>query len=285
MSLPELTVRTRSGHWGWDEHRYFGHRVFEELTGQESMTGLLALSVLGRRLPADCCGLLDDAAAALTLADPRIWPLKLTRLVASYGSVIPAFCAGILMENEARIGPRAFIGAAHALIELHGELGGTADDDTRVASVVADYLDKHAFVWGFGTPFRRRDERLVAFRECVRRRGRDGQPYWKTMEAVAAEVRKRTNAEPNMGVAVAAALLDMSVTPQEILLLAVALMQHMFFAHALDGAASDALVLRELPERCVTYEGRPARRSPRAEREATRAPSASANDESGARSM
>jgi hypothetical protein len=261
MSLPELTIRTRSAHWGWDEHRYFGLRVFEELTGNESMTGLMALSIIGRRLPADCCGVLDDAAAALTLADPRIWPLKLTRVVAAYQSPIPALCAGMLLENEARIGPWAFLEASRVLLELHTAIAEAAGD---VDGVVNAYLTQHSFVWGFGTPFRGRDERLVAFRRSMQKRGRDVLPYWRTMETVAAAVTQAKKAEPNMGIAVAAALLDMGLEPQEILLLVVALMQHMFFAHALDGARSDAVALRELPVDYVKYDGRPPRLSPRA---------------------
>jgi hypothetical protein len=261
MSLPELTIRTRSAHWGWDEHRYFGLRVFEELTGNESMTGLMALSIIGRRLPADCCGVLDDAAAALTLADPRIWPLKLTRVVAAYQSPIPALCAGMLLENEARIGPWAFLEASRVLLELHTAIAEAAGD---VDGVVNAYLTQHSFVWGFGTPFRGRDERLVAFRRSMQKRGRDVLPYWRTMETVAAAVTQAKKAEPNMGIAVAAALLDMGLEPQEILLLVVALMQHMFFAHALDGTRSDAVALRELPVDYVKYDGRPPRLSPRA---------------------
>jgi hypothetical protein len=242
--------------------------VFEELTGGESMTGLMALSVTGKRLPADCCGVLDDAAAALTLADPRIWPLKLTRVVGAYGSAIPALCAGMLLENEARIGPWAFIEASRILLELHAAVSEAASDVTRIEAVVAEYLTRRSFVWGFGTPFRGRDERLVAFRRCVQRRGRDVLPYWKTMEALADAVKKAKNAEPNMGIALAAALLDMGLAPQEILMLVVALMQHMFFAHALDGTRSGAQILRELPAAYVKYEGRKARVSPLAERAA-----------------
>jgi len=96
-----LVVRTRTAHMGWDEHRYFGRAVFGDLTGKESLTYLMALSILGRELPRDCYPVLDDAACSLTLADPRIWPLKLTRLVASYGSTVPAAAAGLLIEEHA----------------------------------------------------------------------------------------------------------------------------------------------------------------------------------------
>lgn len=265
MTTPPLVEPTRSAHWGWEEHRYFGHRVFGELAGQESWTGLMALSILGRRLPPDCCAVLDDAACALTLADPRIWPLKLTRVVASYGAMIPALCAGMLMENEARIGPWAFLEAARVLRELHEKLDGDSSDAARVQRVVGAYLADHPFIWGFGTPFRSRDERLVAFRACMQRRDKNTLPYYRTMEAVATAVKQAKHAEPNIGVALAAVLLDMGLAPDQIGALVVAMMQHMFFAHAVEGAANAATALRELPPAYVSYRGRERRTSPRAE--------------------
>ena len=265
MSLPLLDETTRSAHWGWEEHRYFGHRVFAELTGQESVVGLLALSILGHRLPADCCALLDDAAAALTLADPRIWPLKLTRVVASYGHMVPALSAGMLMEDEARIGPWACLEAAKALIDFRAALGEHVDDAERVRCAVDAYLREHRFVWGFGTPFRSRDERLVAFGPCVQRRNRSHLPYWQTMQALITPVRDARKAEANIGIALAAVLLDMSFTPKQIAALVIGLVQHMFFAHALEGVGARDKVLRVLPEQYVTYRGRPDRVSPRAQ--------------------
>lgn len=270
MNPPLLDETTHSAHWGWEEHRYFGHQVFEELTGNESLAGLMALSVVGRRLPPALAGVLDDAAAALTLADPRIWPLKLTRVVASYGSMIPALCAGMLMEDEARIGPWAFLEAAKVLVRLRRELDGSLDP-ARVRAAVEAHLAEHRFVWGFGTPFRAKDERLVAFRRCIERRGRDALPHWRLMDAVAEVVRELRHTEPNIGVALAATLLDMELAPEQIGALVVALMQHMFFAHAVEGAEPSRAALRELPETYVTYRGREARVSPRAALE--RAPS------------
>ena len=133
--------------------------MFAELTGKESLASLVALSVTGRLLPPDCIGLIDDVAGAVTLADPRIWPLKLTRLIASYGSTMPAVAAGLLMEEEARIGPWACVHAAHTLLELRATLGQDLDDPVRVNDTVTRLLGDSDFVWGFGTPFRAYDER------------------------------------------------------------------------------------------------------------------------------
>jgi hypothetical protein len=263
MTSTQPIVPTRSAHWGWDDHRYFGHAVFAELTGRESLAGLTALSILGRRVPRELAQVLDDAAGALTLADPRIWPLKLTRLVASYGSALPAAAAGLLVQHEARIGPWAGAEAAQVLSELHEKIGD-CDDEVLVTAVVRNYLAERQFVWGFGTPFRSYDERLVAFRACMQKRGRDKLPYWRTMEAVSRVVRSVRATEPNMGIAFAAALLDIGVTAQEIAVVASALMQHMFFAQAVQGTREQPRLLQELADCHVKYVGREARVSPRA---------------------
>jgi hypothetical protein len=264
MTLPSLTQKTRSGHWGWDEHRYFGHRVFEELTGKQSLTGIVALSVLRRTLPAEDIAVLDDMAGVVTLADPRIWPLKLTRLIASYGAAIPAVAAGLLMEEGARIGPSTGVGAAELLQRFHQRIGERVEDRAHVRAVVMEHLQEHSFVWGFGTPYRSRDERFIAFRECMRRRGRDQLPYFRTMEAVAEVVRAERNAEPNIGSAVAAVSLDLGLTPFEVGVLSTVMMQHMFFGHAVDEASAPNPVLTKLPDEYVRYRGRKPRTSPRA---------------------
>src|SRR4051794_38104091 len=122
MSQAPPRLSTRSAHWGYDEHRYFGHAVFEELRGRESLADLTALSILGRRLSPETCALLDEAAVCLTMADPRIWPLKLTRVIAAYGRAVPALAAGLLIQEDARIGPWTMLKAAESLTDLKSQI-------------------------------------------------------------------------------------------------------------------------------------------------------------------
>jgi hypothetical protein len=262
--MKEPALPTHTAHWGWDEHSYFGQRVFGELAGRESLTGLMALSVLGRRLSAEQCAVLDDAAACVTLADPRIWPLKLTRVIAAHGGMTAGAAAGLLMQEDARIGASTSAKAAELLVELHLQLVGTGFDAQSVEAVVRAYLDKHHFVWGFGTPFRDRDERLIAFWACLERRGRRRLPFMRTLDAIAAVVTPARQTEPNMGMAIAAAFLDLGLNVHEVWPMSTALMQHMFFAHAIEGARQAPAVLQRLPDRCIDYVGREARESPRA---------------------
>jgi len=264
--MTQFSVPTRVAHWGLREHRYFGHAVFGELAGQESFIGLTALSVLGRRMsPADC-RVIEDAAACMAMADPRIWPLKMTRVLAAYGTTISAAAAGLLIQEGAQIGPWVCCNAAEALTALSQEIGDDLDDLDRVHAVVERHLARHRFVWGFGTPFRAEDERLVAFRACLERRERSGLRYLRCMERVAVAVRRLRRAEPNIGIGVATALLDLGLTPTEIGSLTIALTQHMFLANALEGVRPEHAFPRQLPEQFVTFVGRAPRSSPRAAR-------------------
>jgi hypothetical protein len=255
-------IETHSAHWGWDEHQYFGHAVFSTLLGHESLTGLLALSVLGRRLDAAELAVLDDAAVASTMADPRIWPLKLTRTLSSYGSSIRALAGGLAVQEGARIGPWAVQKAADVLIRWRASLG-TALDRESIEAVVMDYLSEHRIVWGFGTPFRGKDERLVAFERRVRHHQRHSLPFWTLFETAAAVVVRERGAQPNMGMALAAVFLDLGAKPEQVGPLTTALMSHMFLAHGVEGAQKPSAALRCLPDSAVQYTGPSQRKSPR----------------------
>jgi hypothetical protein len=262
--MTEPTLSTHCAHWGWTEHRYFGHAVFGELLGPGTVTSLTALSVLGRALPAESLGVVDDMAVALTLADPRIWPLKLTRLLASYGSAVAAMGGGLSVQEGARIGPWTTQQAAALLSQFSMDLGGLAPSPDSVRAVVLRYLEAHRFVWGFGTPYRERDERLIAFRERIVARGRHTLPYWRLFDAISTVVVERRGTEPNMGMGVAAACLDLGLSTTEVGPLATALMQHMFVANAVEQAKAPAPLLQKLPDEWVDYSGHAPRQSERA---------------------
>ena len=264
MTRDVPSIVTRVAHWGWHDHRYHGHRVFAELLGHETFGGLTALSVCGRRLSPECCAVLDDAAVALTLADPRIWPLKLTRLVASYGSSVAGAAAGLTMLEGAQIGPWTTGSAALVLIELRQLIGDRTSEEAFVRETAHAYVKDRKFLWGFGTPYRAADERLVAFRRSLELRGRHRLPYFAMLEAVARALRELRGWEVNIGAGFAAACLDMGIEADEVPPLTTSLMQHMFFSNAVEGARQSSEQLRTLPDELVSYRGARSRVSPRA---------------------
>lgn len=255
-STPE--VATRVGRAGKDDHLFFGLRHFVDLPGRQSFTGLVAIAVGGRPLSAEDCGVLDDIAAVTTFGDPRIWPLKVVRLVASYGHALPAWACGVLVLENELLGPWTMIDtAANVSAVAHG-LSRSEEDARRVAR---ELLARKRRLLGFGVPFRPVDERLSALRACLERRGRVGLPHWRASELLAETVLSERGLQPNVGLGVAAACLDLGFAPSEVPAVGTVLAQHLHLATALEGAQQQPAVLRQLPSSCVRYVGQPARQS------------------------
>ncbi len=259
---PEIPTRVARAYW--EDHAFQGQRIFRDLIGRVSMTGMLGLALTGRRLSEDDCAFIDDILVALTVADPRIWPLKIGRIVASYGRFIPGFTAGFLAIEGASVGPVPCAAAARALREVFDAVGGRVDDGVAVERALVEKVGPLPRLGGFGVPFRPIDERVVALTASARSRGRDKGPYWRLFEAMTVFVRRERTLEPNIDAAVAAALLDMGFKGKVLDAMAATLFLMTFVANAMEGSAQPAAALRALPLDRVDYVGRAPRESPRA---------------------
>lgn len=262
-----LTLPTRVAHAGWLEHEYFGYKLFRDLAGSDTYAALLGLAAKGTRISREHVAVLDDIAGICALGDPHIWPLKLTRLGSAYGRTLPGMTIGNLAFESTKIGPLAATDAAKMLVELR-EMG----ESERAASIACRM--KKGALPGFGVPARQVDERLLALRECLRRRGRLELANWSFVETLWLEVKRDHDLTANGITAIAAALLDCEMGPDQIGPLLFSLMQSVMLGNALEGAAQAPDILRCLPDDCIDYVGKPARTSPRA-RAASAAASAS----------
>jgi hypothetical protein len=261
MSGPHVDrLPTHVAHAERGVNRFFGFPV-PDLLGAETMTGLVALSVGARRLGPAERAVLDDIAVAMTLADPRIWPLKMARLVASYGGCLPGVAAGLLALQDARIGHFTVGAAAKLLITLCEEAPDLTTD--AMMGPLDRRLRAGERLTGFGVPFRPYDERLVLVRRRIQEHGRDQMRYWRTMEAAIGAVRELRRLEPNVGIALAAACLDLGLTPHQISIVCVAVCQTEFLSNAFEGAEQRHAVLRRLPDDAIEYAGEAPRVSPR----------------------
>lgn len=241
-----------------DDHLWFGKSVSRELASSASFAELMAMAVHGRRLTAEEIGVVDDVAVVLTAADPRIWPMKIIRVVSSYGRPLPAMAAGHLVLQTSLLGPATSGEAARNLVELDD----SGDEPLREG--VERLLRRNKRLAGFGVAFRRDDERLLLLRACMLRRGRTGLRNWAASERMARVVLELRGARPNVGLGTAAALLDAGLTPDAITMLTLGLSEHMRLANAVEGARQAPEELRTLPASSVCYEGCGARVSPRA---------------------
>lgn len=262
----EIVLPTRVANTGRDDHHFAGWPVFGSLAGTETLTGFIALGLTGRRLDAEQVRILDDVVAAWTLADPRIWPLKIARLASSFGGVLQGFAASILCLENKYVGTwQSSPDAARFLLEVKRALGERSADADAVAEFVRVKLAGATYIPGFGVPFRQADERLPPLRRCLEAHGGyHRRPFWVLFETIAAILRQDRSLEPNMAGGWAAVALDLGLEPNVIGPLSIALGTHMFMANALEGARQAPALLQRLPDACVRYVGKPPRLSPRA---------------------
>jgi hypothetical protein len=213
------------------------------------------------------------------VADPRIWPLKITRLVGSYGRTLPAFAAGHVSVEGLTIGMWQSGATAALLLRLATASGGV--DEGSFAGVARSLLEEHKRLPGYGVYFRQsapgelqRDERVDALRHRLAVRGRTELPYWTLFERFNAIVRTERAMNPNIAAAAAAALLDMGFSPHQISALAFFTNGTTFVANAVEAAEQESECLQSLPADAIEWRGRAPRQSPRAIAGAATSPNA-----------
>ncbi len=252
-------IVTHVAHADHGEHRYFGLRVLADLLGHETLTGLVALAVLERRPTTDDKEVLDAVSVAVTAADPRIWPLKVARLVSSYGETLAGFAAGQLAMMGTYVSPRIIGDAAEHLARLRLALGGRTAED-----VVSEHVATTPRLAGYGIPLRERDERFEALRTFMMGRERARMEHWHVQEQLSGWLWRERRLAPNIGIGLAAALLDLGCSPPQAGALSTFLIQHTFAANSFEAATQRAAAMQRLPIDRVEYVGRARRASPRA---------------------
>lgn len=261
---------TQVGHGGHEQHRFCGCDVFGDLLGNETSAGLLALSVARRRISPAEAAALDDLAVAACLADPRIWPLKITRLVASYGRTLPAFGAGHMSVENPMMGNWQAGDIAAMFVDLAA--AARSLNEEGFVREVKKILAQRPRLVGYGVYFRRprpaddvpHDERVEALRAQLHRRGRTGLPYWKLFERFNEVVRVERRVSPTIAAAAAALLLDMGFTPHQVSAIAFFSNATTFTSNAFEAAEQKSETLQRLPVDSVAWAGQAPRLSPRA---------------------
>jgi hypothetical protein len=256
---PELSLPTRVGRAIAGGNDYFGFRVERNFTDAGAFWRSVLLAIGAGPSSFEHLQLVKRLAGCNLVADPRIWPLKLTRLASSYGGIMAGFCAGNVFLEAARIGPLAARHAAEFLCSIVGfwdEGRGELADELERRRVLG-----HRFP-GYGVPFRAIDERVSVIDRIVMEEGRDSGRYWRCSIAVEAALTGRRQLPRNVVCAVAAVLLDCGLTPLQVGLLMWIYVIPAYLANAVEGAQQAAPVLCELPSSCIKYDGPPHRVSP-----------------------
>ena len=147
-------------------------------------------------------------------------------------------------------------------MELRAAAGERIDDDEAMAAEARRFLKSGRRISGLGVPLREHDERYLALERWVRGRGRDRLPFWRIQSILAAQAQVVSHLSPNVGLGVAALLLDLGHDPAQISALVTFVNQNVFAANALEAAQQRAPEMQCLPEECVSYIGPPPRSSP-----------------------
>ncbi|MDB4945984.1 MAG: hypothetical protein JWP97_5518 [Labilithrix sp.] len=252
-------IRTRTGWADFGEYETFGRRLHRDLAGRLSLAGLLVFSVTGRVLAEEDVAVLDDLALAAHVPEPRVWPMKLARLVGSGGRAMTGYlAAGVVLDGD-YIGIDAVRGAAQSLLALAEQLASAPDRAAAIGAFVAG----HGRLAVAQVQQRPRDERVVALADALARRGLAGRRWWSLFVELWSSIEASHGVRPGIFQAAAAALLDASLSPDEAASVSGFLLQPQFLMHAHDGAAQRSDTLRRMPDEAISYVGPPPRRTPR----------------------
>lgn len=238
------------------DNQFRGHAV-SNMAGRHATWSALSVAVGHRALDAREAALLDDIVVCSLAADPRIWPLKVVRIVAAYGRPVPAMLAGMSSTAGGFMGWGTYAPAARFLARV-----AEASSQAAREALVAAHREAKRLVPGFGVAFREEDERAVALRGCLTARDYTG-THWSNALLLEGMLRP-LGAPMNIAAASAAVLLDLGFTAEQIDALGPLLLLPNYLANAVEGAAQSPSILRTLPAEHIDDQTPPPRLSPRA---------------------
>jgi hypothetical protein len=255
-TVPPIT--TTVGHYSTDELRYRGKRVFAELLGRSSYGQILMLGLTGKFLDGEEMATVDDMLAAMASADPRLWPFKVARVASAFGTGAYGVAATFVTSQGGIFGTNRLEGAARWLVMLQQRAGANPITDDVIVSVL-DEGDQ-----GFGVLYRRRDERFEALMVQIEKRGRHELPFARLCRHAVRVARAQRRLEVHVYLGIAALCLDLGMSAHEIAMFGLVVLFHNALANAVEGAAQQPHILRELPRDRLDYRGRASRVSPKA---------------------
>lgn len=244
-----MPIQTRAGLIGHDDNRFLGRSVFGQFVYEVQSPSDAMAAAMGIPLNPENREAIRLVALATTSPDARVWPLKLCRLLSSYGDPVAGFYGAQLVSAGPIMGPGAAANAAAGLDFIARRL----KEGEELGAAVATWKGlNRGRLGGFGVPFRAEDERLVALRPLIAGSSLEQRPFWKLslrlIEGMAPEV-------PNVALAVAALLLDSGVTHKHCGMALSVLMTHVFLANALEASETDGAALYRLSAEVVEYAG------------------------------
>jgi len=193
-----------------EDHELRGRLVFGDLLGKKSFVQVVALAVAGVELSRSDAELLDHEGVLTQLADPRIWPLAVTRRIAvNGGSLSESVVAGLaaLCTEQMTVLPVAgfmrFLDGLEACVEA----------GHSVEQRLAELMERGERILGVGRPVLGHDERVPPKLELARRYGRAAGPSMKLAVEVDRVLAERKGLRVNSAGFQGALLRDLGFAP------------------------------------------------------------------------
>lgn len=196
---------------GVADHELRGRLVFGELLGNKTFIQVAALAIAGVELSDSDARLLDHEGVLTQLADPRIWPLTVTRRVATNGgSLAESVVAGLatLCTEQMTVLPVAGFMRYLDRVEAMTAAGSS------VPQAVADTVGAGERIPGMGRPVLGADERVAPKLELARRHGRAGGMSMMMAAEIDAAVRELKGLRVNSAGYQGALLRDLGFAPE-----------------------------------------------------------------------
>jgi hypothetical protein len=250
MSAP---IDTRVGQIVDGDNRFMGQSMREHWSRALTCQSDSIMAAVGVRDLSPAHREVQRLIAICTLSpDARVWPLKLTRLIASHGDAAMGYFGAQLVSTSKFMGPGAGAHAAKALCAIAAEVGDDPSDEAVARAVKAWLARTGERFAGFGVPFRDDDERRVTLLRLAQGGPLERGRYWRLHKQVVAAM---TPARPNCVITFVAMLLDVGVEPEQCGLMIATAMAHVFLAHAIESSRSRDPRAQNLAPEWVEYHG------------------------------
>lgn len=266
MTTPTLTLPTSVARAGLHDHKLQGWNVFADLDGEHHYS-LLSIYLSGRKLDPQSCTILDKIAQVCAVADPRIWPLKVTRLISAYGRYLPAIAAAQVFLPEVNLGPAVIAKTASQFLKIQQTVGKSIHTE-NIEKALLELLNTQTTLLGWGVPARNHDERYHELKAWYQLHGHINRYFWRLLMEMEPTLQKVKGLKPNASAIISAILLDLDFSPEQANIFMLSFLYSAFLTNALEGANQQPAILRKLPANTTVYRGTSPKVSPRKQSQA-----------------
>lgn len=223
---------------------------------------MLSIAIGHREMTPDECEALDVMANVSCIGDPRLWPFRATRIVASFGDPYLGMAAGVAFHSGGRLSVPAGVLLMRQLQALTDEYGMEPSLD-QVKEHLSARLERKEIIAGYNVVARPTDERHDFMKPWFQERGWYERGYMKLLLTVDAAMMELKGLLPNIISHWGALWLDLGFTPEQAAMMGLGATNWAMAGNIVEAAEPEFAGLRRMPDAWVAWKGAEDRQSPR----------------------